>query len=631
MATTTFRAGVFLGSFIALLQVLAGFPASAQEGADVSVDAWAVGDAVEAEITTGGESAEVHVVMSHEDPLSGTIVDRVATVPVSKGHTAQVVARDLPSGTTTVSLLEGSRTIPVLTNTTLVDSTSLGRIPVLDSVRVEVPIRDETHPHVFQGHPVTVQSGVDSAPVAVTSGGLVVASVVERQPQPGLGSPANSFQFALSRDGGHTFGSRVTVAEHVGQDLVAHDWALTQTENAFLMYKTYERLDGGGLRLTGARYAVFDLETESVLVDAPITSEEPFGRALDVARGTGADAWVAARTGSNISVWSWQADQELRLRAKIPLSSTETGAVGIANPAPNVVVVAWLDERSFANFTIRWSRSLDGGATFSAPAEVPEISPGLAWGEDLYMIADAAGTVHWSLLANPTGRVGDDPHDARDVARGVYLRLPLTASEPIVRWVNGTADAISSKPGVIRDPPLVLAKGSRVWLFFTHVVPVQDGGQSFSYAAESLDGGASFRPPFSTQNVHGWPILCPCGGDTFADGRPILSGYYAYDHNRGHPSLMPYFDPVPILETKTMHVYSGSVLVSPVVKNLGIISVPTPDRFETVIAPTQDGSKPVTSATPDRAIERSAGSVTLAAAVLGTMVALAIAAPKRRD
>ena len=91
---------------------------------------------------------------------------------------------------------------------------------------------------------------------------------------------------------------------------------------------------------------------------------------------------------------------------------------------------------------------------------------------------------------------------------------------------------------------------------------LDERGRRIAHAAESLDRGSTFGAPFRTQNIHGWPMLCPCGADTFPDGRPILSGWYAYAHTEAFPSIMPYFDPVPALETRTMSVFAGSEPVS---------------------------------------------------------------------
>jgi len=495
------------------------------------------------------QSSEFHIVTHHDDPLVGPVVDKVVSVAAADAA-IEVVQRDLwIVEHAQVRVLNATIPIPRLPGTELLDTKKLLEEPYLVEQPVAFPAPDESKPHVFQGYPVVASMSTNTGGVAVTKSGLVVAETVPHQESPD--GPVDTFQFSVSTDGGHTFAPPVMITDKSGTQHGHFDWALTGEGKVAIAYLAWDFHDGVGT-YAGLRYAVFDPLTLTVERDEPFPGKpfQPVG--LDVATApTG--AWLAIGVGPTIQVWKIDAVGAPYLVGTIRHGAQYGVQPNIVGALDTNVVVIWAESRSFNNFTMKWARSVDGGTSFSSPREVSELVHGLVWADDLSLTADVVGNVHWALLANRSATWSPENPHVRDHANAAYLRFPVEAAEPTLRWISGEPGSISDAPGHPMMTPLVLVDGLRVWLFFTNLEAFPEGGgQSVAYAAESLDGGVSFGKPFRTVTVDGWTLLCPCGGDVFADGRPILSAYYWYATGDTFPSVMPYFDPLPPLTAKTV-------------------------------------------------------------------------------
>jgi len=272
------------------------------------------------------------------------------------------------------------------------------------------------------------------------------------------------------------------------------------------------------------REIVWDGQVADPLAAFPDSADGAAGRAGDASLLAGADAllYLAWTTSAGDSTDAWlsrSADLGERLGAPVKINDAAGRVVigedgqerpSIAFGPGEEIVALWTDRRAGgADFDVRASRSVDGGASFLPSVRVDD-GP------------DSTAQALASLFVEESGRPWAVWLDTRDgTPEDPYLsRVRVTCSPDGGRTFLPSVDATASQAHGVCPccRPAVAARGNDAIVLFRNEA---EGVRDIAFA-RSRDGGATFEPALPLAD-DGWRIdYCPTDGPAVVflpDGR----------------------------------------------------------------------------------------------------------------
>lgn len=514
---------------------------------DVRVSATATHDGVEVAVAANGGATAVQVVLHHDDPLEGTVIDRVVEVPIEAGWTTNVTLHDLRPGVAfEVSVLPAEAVVPAPGSAVqLPDPARLDEvIPLAEKGLVPLAPLATAPVHRFQGYPVSPNphwSGPHR--VLVTEAGRVLVGWIQHDPGNGSEPEASRLMVASSSDGGHTFPVLVEVADQVGNGFDSWAWALDKDDQLHVLYSQIARMPGSWLPVGPMRHARVEPATGEVTLREDFPDGWRLGRvSVAVVEGSLLVVGSGASQGSgmperDLQVWSIDANGPAR-SGTLPADGEALPAYVASNAVGDAAVVWSRRAAPGEPMGLYVARTTDGGVTFAPPQAIPSPEAGAAIFTQARPFLGDDGTVHVAVHVVP-----QDPEHVYDRRAG-YVRVPATG-DPVFRQVSGDDPQRLVAESHWASDLFVAVEGHRVWLYLIDITPTgANTGQLASFMAESVDGGDTFGH-FRTLNLHGYTLAGVSDLDLFPDGRPILAGYYAFTMQTQFVAVMPFFDPVP--------------------------------------------------------------------------------------
>ena len=166
----------------------------------------------------------------------------------------------------------------------------------------------------------------------------------------------------------------------------------------------------------------------------------------------------------------------------LPLQLSNTGLISeIAVDGSGNIYVMWHDESSFPFANVMFTRSTDGGATFSTPAPISGI-PGGDLSSPVQIVAESSGTIH--VLATSTLLIGP----GHSLGQIFYARSTDGGT-------TFSTIEITDGQGYLGGPVMVLGPDGSVNILWTSL------STSNPVLSRSIDGGATF----STTTIWNWP------------------------------------------------------------------------------------------------------------------------------
>jgi len=530
---------------LALLPLLL-LPALAAAGPGIDLSASAGPASLQAHLEAADGPARVYVLVSHTDPLAGSVVDRIVPVDLSNAGSAEVTIDGLRSDVAfEVRVLDQDVDLPRLSEVTaLVNGTELTRVVGLAQQLVGdlagAPLGYTAYAYPFaQAYPPV------ETPRAVSNrlGVVGVASIVNKEPV-----------VQLSPDGGHRFGAPLPLVPRPGLGLAFDQFDPLQNQVApdgALLFLTMHGNDEG--RPTGWTVARIDPVTRAITFPTSGTipahvATTPSGYSFwaHTLLGDGSGVLVTFTVDESAPNDTIPSPRAYRLRtdgtveplghvdpvANIPVTSN---LAFIAGGPTGAVFVLWQTLDAQQEPQLRYVTSLDGGRTWLAARNLTGdvASPDLP--SQTRVSIDATGVVH---MTPETGAGGSDD-------RLRYVRIP-PGQDPVVTEFNGSLPWTTAPIGYVSDSHVVASAG-RTWVFAnvagTDDVHVQavEGGMAGSVltriaAWESFDGGNHFQAPHEIRIERVQHARVSRGTALLPDGRPLLvSG----------TSALPLFDPFP--------------------------------------------------------------------------------------
>lgn len=503
-------------------------------------------------LTTGALGGAVNVVVTHEDPLVGTVVDRVVPLTLAANTTTEVVLKDVRVGTGfTVRVVDASVPLPPLSDLTdLLDGAAVPALPsLLEGVVPLPPLSGQKH--TFRGYRVVDEdrAGAPSRVFTFPSGLVAVAMSMGVEEPPG----AAVLQVAVSKDGGHTFAPPVNVSGLIGNGVNGWSGAATLDGRLVLFYGERDATGATGPTLS----ATFDPARGRVTQRGIVEEGSSFGRHAAAALpdggvlfvGSGLTRASAPRWHPAIEVWRMGPDGATSLLGNVSVGQPPAPLHAAVGPTGAVALV-WTESDAAGSRSFR-ALSLDG-RTFGPAVPMAELRLGDVVAAPSSVALDALGTLH--VLAEGYHFDGWRNTTEGNFAAGnftaYYGRFPAAGPAAVIP-LNGAYDAGALVPGSRQaDTPMMRVHGSRVWIVWADLIHVPDEdpatSRATSYGIESVDGGLTFGAPYEAETTAGpFPLSSLFDMTTFADGRPLLLARYFHSSNDRSLSVVPFFDPLP--------------------------------------------------------------------------------------
>lgn len=582
---------------VALLALLLVPSATAQgsTGSDASLDVTLREDeaGLTVNLSAGDERLSGTVVVTHEDPLLGPVVDRVATVNASAGTQATVAVRNAPSlnfsaiaaadasgpadveTNFTVRVVDGNASLPQLPGDgEIVDADELDELPTIATRTVEpfvppeadavdrpvetyrVPVDWVEETVEEDGETSTIYHGDYKSQVLATANGTVVVGYIHQYRE--------NLYAHVSRDGGHTWTEPILVLEDV--PIPDHNterplWGWTFAERAdgtvdFVAFNASET-HGGVFKAWSSptwRFAEMDPSTGEVSDRRSVEADAP---GVDDAGGPpkfkplpGGGWLVAALTDNadetsdwdpdNTTFWTLDPSGDLTRLRSVPFDHSGGGMLrfGVAaSPSGTNVAVVWI-----RLYEAQYALSTDGGQTFSDAEVFWEVEDkGADTLQGPYsMHVDEDGTIHLTFDVTTS-----DLFDAN------YARIPPTGPAQVTSLNRETAEGGG-------EIPIASFVGDRVHVFWTSLRNTGDysATEFGGYFVESVNGGRTFSSPYRIQarnpDLGLTPGVWTRGAEKLVtvlpDGRPLVLGKATetIDGVFGdHLFALPFFDPQP--------------------------------------------------------------------------------------
>lgn len=245
-----------------------------------------------------------------------------------------------------------------------------------------------------------------------------------------------------STDGGATFGSEVTLGGATPPDVLDFDAAWNGGSKLFVAMIVADPTGGVGLRFTRSDDMGATWSAPVVVVDESVSAHGvwgvriatgPAGKGAVVMRGNaGRDAFVSA-TADDGATWT----SPVRIDAGVPAGSSLVSAVDVAMDGASRIYAVFTQDRGSGD-RVFFSRSTDGGVTFSPEVEVPLAAAGRSANPDVGAAQD--GNL---LVALWDCSDVDRVYVLRSVDQGASFTTVLT------RLVSNTGTAL--RPSLVID------------------------------------------------------------------------------------------------------------------------------------------------------------------------------------
>lgn len=515
---------------------------------------------VRVNVSSSGSNVSARLVVTHEDELSGTVVDRVANVSLEGDNASVTVEMDglEPADNRTIRLVNGSEELPRVSNSSQLPNGS--RIDEVPSVAAEVV--NETTDEEDEGG----QQGLERMPVpaypieeihsqrrrgdmldlVATPTGLLVAAYVEHEPYENRTHAVGTDRpvARVSEDGGQSWSQPIPLRSPVeNSSWVWMEGALEQ--GSTISFVLTHSLDGPGrvgpthVRLDAAEREVLERKTlgEEWIPDAKIAHLSD-GSVLVGEAGANFALTRMAPGSSPETVLEWDPDGNAR---DVRLA---TGPAGVG-----AVLTVGIGDWKVDNY-VSWST--DAGQTFSEPERIPSLS-NMTVTRPVSADVDAAGALHASFFV-PTLVSREEPNNA------FHVRLPAGSAEAgPLHWTSHREDAWVPEANNTWLTPTLIADGSRLWMTWDTLRSGGANDLAGSFAIESLDGGRSFSSPYkldartSDPAWDGRPRI-PVSPAVLPEGRPVALGVI----DRDRLVAMPLFHPLADTDTGLTTVLDGA-------------------------------------------------------------------------
>lgn len=527
---------------LALLTLAGAIPiggAGGQTGPSPTIEATVQEQGLRVNVSGNGSPLKAQLVLTHEDPLAGSVVDRVVPVDLEANASATVSVGGLePAANRSVRLLEANTSLPNVSNVSslpngsgIEELPSLGNLTVLGGDDEEMPsVRVPAYPITRIGRERESSKNME---LVSTNSGLLVAVYTDHKGDPDTYDYVATDQIVarISRDGGQTFGPQIPLHEPV--ENATHAYISASRERGSIVSIVFTQAAQGS-DYVGPIHVRLDAATGQVCNSRSLFEDEgpvivevsdlPSGNLLAAADEPPGPIWRISSNGSRTRVLDFS-PPEGNLR-NIELAPGQGSHVG----------VFWTVGRE--NWTVdTWmARSSDAGQSFTEPERIPSLS-----NRTLVKVTRARATPDGGLHASlslPELAVRDEP------TNGLYARVPPQSSEAqIQRMANGSGSW--APPAENARTPTLTSADTRVWAFWstwetgTHKAPVG------AFAIESTDGGSSFGSPYLIEAVAQnatWDgrLRLPGPSAILPGGRPVILGLT----DREHLVSLPLFDPL---------------------------------------------------------------------------------------
>lgn len=480
--------------FVFLLLALSAFllvpPAVALAG--VSVHATADDGILDVQIAAD-EAAEVHVVVTHEDPLAGTVIDRVVRVNASAGANAVLRLDDLRvDANFTVRVLDASIELPKVPGLDLINvSALLGIVPLVEAPAPPLAVAPAAVAH----EPFVYLAGTTASPfekprALVTSEGVLVVAWMRRA-NTAEGNDTYQLTASVSRDGGHTY-RRADLTPTMQVHGVS--WAMVEAPGRAVdfLYTAYG---------SQARGEAIRLDLDTMTPNRLGTGAGSLGAAGPQRLASHGDAALVASVDANVTLTVLAADAPARVLGRVVMPR-DAGGVSHVTPVSNGerAAAVWAARDANGALSVWWTRADDAGR-LSAPARAAALP-----GQDVRSLVaamDERGVLHIAASA-----LRGDP-ERPSASDGRYVRIPLVGP-PTSAEIGTLLDRADS--GAFE--PAIATRAGRVWLAWTQ--------SDRAYAAESTNGGVTFDAPYhiAPRTRTGAALAGPEALAVFPDGRP---------------------------------------------------------------------------------------------------------------
>lgn len=507
------------------------------------------------------ESGEVTLVVTHDDPLVGPVVDRVVKLDLAANASVSASVADPRFGVgLTVRVLAGAPDLPTLGVEGLLNASAIVDLPALELPIAPIPpearsstVRVPAYP---QGRDVYAS---EDARVLVTPEGRVALTWLDQ----------GALWLATSHDGGRSFSAPILLVEKpIGDDAWGTVWYAAQAHGERIVVLAQPRLIQNGTTM-GEGWRVLTIDpAASPRIVSEARLGEPDGLRFDmyaeqlhstragllltfvgiVENGTQSLAPVGRAAGSDVQVWRVGEDgRATRVGGTSGAPHFRSFRVVASPSGDHLALVGAVGPDDNASLVV--ARSSDGGRSFWDARRIDGVAPARHVLDVHSAALDDAGTLHAVAMGYPyTGVSGPVWFDAW------YARVPLAG--PVASRALGPTVPPEHLGGMNVSIlwPTLATVGPRVTLAFDSSAAL--------YFAESLDGGLTWGPSLRLEGPAGYHqirVSREGGMGILPDGRPVLVGHAG--DARYPPKLatvLPY-DPLPPAAQALVALANGTI------------------------------------------------------------------------
>lgn len=525
--------------FAILALFLVAFPAVAQPaGSDLTLAARIVDGRLLVDVSAA-RSSTVQVVVSHEDPVSGAVVDRVVPLDLTAGTSASFSIDDLRLGTnftvrlvevpTVPTILDGLLDIQALLNHTSTVTTLLPSIT--PGVRADTPVVAYPYESVYRAYARGIW--------ATRTGALVIAY----QDHDGR------LTLRTSLDGGHSFGDARNLTVPVGFSGGVQMRAKTAPDGTLVVILRESVNESGTWVQEPWHIARYDPISNRVLSDVVLGASANLRFHMA--------AWDFAPLADGSLLLATNGDVESGQQTRGPMDYTypwghpvQVWRIPLAGPATHIgnhtwdraperaiavdasgaIAVVGAREEGSGYVGLDYAVSTDAGLTWSDARSVEMFDEPVSGFGEFPIRIDHEGTIHTALGGHLVGSNGISTH-----AQSFALRLPRVG-DPVVTDIGATVPTTRADPYAWAHH--LAQEGARVRVFWQQSDDL--------WTTESLDAGRTYAPPTRLRETRTEQRIGTTHNDgapgvaIMPDGHPILMGTVFMD-----AVVVPLHDPLP--------------------------------------------------------------------------------------
>lgn len=538
-----------------LLGAVAAFPAGTASGEGDPADLRVQDTGASLRIDLAGLSGAGTLVVTHEDPILGTVVDRV--VSLADGLDAVELAALRPDAGLRICALGAGVSVPTLPGALdRYDGAAVADLPAL-ACKLTEPLGPRARNLTMAAQLVDRVHVDDARPLVTPDGRVVIVATDPVTQQLGV---------HVSHDGGHAYSARRDVTAPIS----AWWWDATIDAQGLLSILWQSRAEAQNANWSTSapwRRTVVDPATLAVVSNVTVGGASDLVLGVGTARAlnVGAQVVVAfdgvvrrpnASSGAiegveshgTLKLYAVEPNGTLTLRSRLlGPHGAQIGDWQAAAENGRVVVVSAYAQAETNRPSHAVATSLDGGATFSEWRDLPTLWPERPSLEPrlVGIELDALGTAHVSV----SSYVPDGPSDA------ALLRIPLGGAGATATYLRAATPDLD--PACSLWPRTVALHGLRVWAMWDAC-----GGR----VAESVDNGLTYGAPMRLREAGTVYGVEAKGMALYPEGRPLFVGsVWAGPQGEGWLASWSAFDPRPGAQERVLARANASYLrVEPV-------------------------------------------------------------------